>query len=226
MWIRNAVSKDTYSGYENDRFGWNFLNDNSDVRDELGHGTQVAGIIAGAIAGKKNIRILPIKALDRSGTGRVSEIVEAIDYALIRRAAVINCSFGTPSYSRALLEAVNRAEIVGTVVVAAAGNQSSHIAVSPFYPASYQLDKARNLISVAAANEKGMLAGFSNYSVHIAAAGENLLTAHPGRQYVRMTGTSAAAGIVAAAAAGLKNLRAWVSATTIRDTLIKGAIKQ
>ena len=41
-----------------------------------------------------------------------------MDYAVTHHAAVINCSFGAPAYSRAMLDAIRRAETAGVIVVA------------------------------------------------------------------------------------------------------------
>jgi RHS repeat-associated protein len=219
---------DDHNGFVDDLSGWNFVADNGDVRDDIGHGTQVAGIIADAagIRPEAATRIMPLKALDQSGTGTIADIVEAMDYAVARHVAVINCSFGTPGHSKALLEAVKRAEMAGIVVVAAAGNEGKDLSQSPFYPASFHTDQARNLISVAATEERKRgevrLAGFSNFNADIAAPG-TIRTTDLNNSHVDLTGTSAAAGSVTGAVARLKEARGWVSAQTIRDSLLKTA---
>ena len=220
----NGVDDDR-NGFVDDLHGWNFTADNHDIRDDIGHGTQVAGIIAKAAGiqavqrgqtgqrGRREAatRILPLKALDQSGTGTVAEVVEAMDYAVARHAAVINCSFGTTGFSLALLNAVKRAETAGIVVVAAAGNEAKDLSLSPFYPASFHTDQVRNLISVAATDERKpgevMLAGFSNFNADIAAPGTDIRTTHLNNSHVNLTGTSAAAGSVTGAVARLKRVR-------------------
>jgi subtilisin family serine protease len=179
LWL-NAVEKsglsgsdDDSNGFADDARGWNFIDDSNDINDDNGHGTQVAGIITQSRA---NLSILPLKALDRTGRGTIAEVVEAIDYAVARRAAVINCSFGAPAYSRAMFDAIQRAETAGIVVVAAAGNNGRDLSKSSFYPASYRLP---NLISVAATDEHDLLTSFSNYSADIAAPGTDIRTTHP-----------------------------------------------
>jgi hypothetical protein len=62
-----------------------------------------------------------------------------------------------------------------------------------------------------------------NFVADIAAPGENIRTAHLGNSYISLTGTSASAGFVAAAAGLLKSRRGWVSAQTIRQTIIESA---
>ncbi len=221
---------DDSNGFIDDLRGWNFVADNNDVSDEIGHGTQVAGIIAARISrlrsrisNHQSIRILPIRALNKNGDGTVADVVEAIDYAVARRAAVINCSFGTPAFSHALLEAIKRAETAGIVVIAAAGNRGQNLSESPFYPASYRNHQAQNLISVAATGRNKLLAGFSNFAADIAAPGENVRTAHRGNSYIYLNGTSASAGFVAATAGALKSIRGFVSAQSIRETILKSA---
>jgi hypothetical protein len=210
--LRHALSSDE---------GWNFIDDDSNLADDNGHGTQVAGVIQSAISNSQSqIRILPLKALDRSGDGTIADVVEAIDYAIAKHAAVINCSFGAPAYSHAMLDAIKRAETAGLVVVAAAGNSGNDLSQSSFYPASY---RTSNLISVAASDRHNTLASFSNFSADIAAPGVEIRTAHRKNSHVHLTGTSAAAGFVSSAAGLLKSARGWVSARTIRETILKSA---
>src|SRR5205085_11507075 len=107
--------------------------------------------------------------LDATGSGAISDVVEAMDYAVAHGAGVINCSFGTSGFSQALLDAINRAGTAGVLVVASAGNSSQDLTSAPYYPASYS---AGNLISVAATTNYDGLANFSNWgatSVQIAA---------------------------------------------------------
>ncbi|MGH9844541.1 MAG: S8 family serine peptidase, partial [Blastocatellia bacterium] len=202
--------------------GWNFITNDNNSADDNGHGTQIAGIIVqSAISNlQSSIKLLPLKALDHTGTGTVANVVEAMDYAVAHHAAVINCSFGAPAYSRTMIEAIQRAETAGIVVVAAAGNNGSNLSQSSFYPASYRLP---NLLSVAASDDHNSLAQFSNFAADIAAPGVGIRTAHRGNRQVSLTGTSASAGFVAGAAALLKSKRGWVSAQTIRETLLKSA---
>src|SRR5262249_52315040 len=105
-------SDDDRNGFTNDTRGWNFTDDSNDITDDNGHGTQTAGIIPqSAIRNPRvPIRILPLKALDHTGRGTIADVVEAMDYAVARHAAVINCSFGAPAYSRAMFDAIKRAE--------------------------------------------------------------------------------------------------------------------
>jgi len=236
LWVNQAEAKgeasqdDDGDGYVDDVAGWNFVNDTNDVADDHGHGTQVSGIIAAEgnnAAGITGVMwqasLMPLKALDASGKGTVAGVIEAIDFAVAHGAAVINCSFGTGAYSQGLLEAINRASMSGTLVVAAAGNSGKSLDRAPYYPAGYN---AGNLISVAATTNGDQLASFSNWGasgVQIAAPGIDVLTTQRGGGYVSLTGTSAAAPLVAGVAGLLKTVRGWVSAQTVRQSLIAGA---
>ena len=120
--------------------------------DDEGHGTFVAGIAAASgdngegIAGVAwGARILPVKVLDCTATGRISDAVAGIRYAARMGAQVINISFGTPNDSPALREAVAFAQAQGAVVVASAGNDGRS---GVTFPARYP-----GVLSVAASGE-------------------------------------------------------------------------
>jgi len=117
--------------------------------DDEGHGTFVAGIAAAAgdngtgMAGIAwNARILPVKVLDCTATGRISDAAAGIRYAASMGADVINVSFGTLTDSPALAEAVAFARARGAVIVASAGNDGRR---GITYPAAYP-----GVVSVAA----------------------------------------------------------------------------
>ena len=125
------------SGQRVDRFV-DFVNGQTAAYDDYGHGTHVAGIIAGngldssgARTGvAPGARLTVLKVLDGSGSGRISDVIAAIDYVVENKNSlnirVINLSVATGVYESyntdPLTLATQRAVRAGIVVVAAAGN--------------------------------------------------------------------------------------------------------
>jgi subtilisin family serine protease len=183
----NGVDDDN-NGYIDDPNGWDFHYNDATVHDLDRHGTHVAGTIAASVNGDgvvgvaPNVEVMALKFLGPRG-GTISNAIKAIEYAKSEGAKISNNSWGGGGYSQALKDAIDAS---GMLFVAAAGNgggdglgddNDQH----PFYPASYD---APNVLSVAAINRMGNLAGFSNYgatSVDISAPGVNVLSSLPGR---------------------------------------------
>ena len=189
------------TGYIDDFFGWDFFDNDNIPFDEHGHGTLVASIIAaessnnlGIKGVSPNAQILPIRVLNDFGRGHIpflgiSDLVFALDYALIRNARIINLSIGGLDFSFAEKLFFNVLEEAGVLVVVAAGNGGfdgigDDNDLVPTYPASYT---NTNIISVAALDRSGRLAYFSNYganSVDIVAPGTDILGADLSRETI------------------------------------------
>lgn len=110
--------------------GFNILEPNRSSQDDNGHGTQVASIIHYL---EPHIKIMPIKAIPRSGVATKKELAQGIITAVNLGAKIINISAGVVSSSSDLENAVNYAEKRGVLVVAAVGGGGSGIE----YPAAY-----------------------------------------------------------------------------------------
>lgn len=221
------------NGKVDDWIGWNFVNDSNNPSDDNGHGTHVAGT-AGAEGDMDdgirgvcwNSKLMVLKAFDAYGFGYVSDAIDAIDYARLNGASVINASWGFP-YALSLYQAIERAMSSGVVVVAAAGNDNRNIDQYHYhYPAGYNLD---NIITVAATDYNDLLSSFSNYGhyyVHLGAPGGtdssqstyNILSSMIGGGFAYMCGTSMAAPHVTGAVALVQGQRPtidWLQARTI-----------
>ncbi|HEX6584924.1 MAG TPA: S8 family serine peptidase [Thermoleophilaceae bacterium] len=151
------------------------------------HGTHVAGTAAGqdddglGIAGvAPDAQIMAVRVLDGDGGGSSADIGDGIAYAAREGADVINLSLGGFGASDNFMsDGVTVAAQNNAVVVAAAGNEGSNNddPATPTVPCN--LPHA-NLVCIAAVNEAGNLAGFSNFgpaSVDVAAPGTNILSA-------------------------------------------------
>ena len=202
----NGVDDDG-NGYVDDVHGWDFYGRDNDSSDENGHGTHVAGTIGaaggngiGVVGVLRRCRIVPLRFIGPQG-GFVSDAVAAVDYCRVKGVKVSNNSWGGGGYSQALYDAIANARAAGHVFVAAAGNSGLNTDSQRAYPAAYDLD---NIVSVAAANNDGLRASFSNYgvqSVDLAAPGVAILSTWPGGGYQWLQGTSMACPHVAGAVA-------------------------
>lgn len=233
-WVNQAEKvnnrDDDGNGLTDDLYGWDWVTGTGTIRDEQGHGTIVAGIIAaqgnnqmGTTGVMWRASLMSLRVLDNTGTGDVADAVEAIDYAVEHGAQVINCSWGMDDESDILKDAIDRAGKKGVVVVTSAGNDTRDLEATPYYPASYELS---NLISVASTDQFDHLTSFTNYGaarVTIAAPGTDILTTQMGGGYRSVTGTSASAPLVSGVAGLVKTLRPWLTAAGTRAAIIDGA---
>ncbi len=220
---------DDQDGFVDDVHGWNFVNNNANINDGLGHGTHVAGILGAAsnnaygVAGVNwNARLMILKFIGSDGSGSVDNAVQAIYYAVQHGARVINASWGGPDYSQALDDAIRYAGNQGVVFVTAAGNESANNDITPSYPA---LDRLPNQISVAAIDASGNLASFSNYgvkTVDIAAPGVDILSTVP-HGYASYSGTSMATPFVAGVVSLVVGLHPNWSATQLVQQVLATA---
>jgi subtilisin family serine protease len=165
--------------------GWDFVDDDAWPQDATGHGTHVAGIIAGCgnngrgVAGVSwRARVMPLRFINAFNVGATSDAIAAIEYAVTHGARIINCSWGGSAPSAALRMVMQNAP---ALFVCAAGNAGGDSDQTPFYPAAYGLP---NQLSVAASDQMDRLAWFSNYGrqgVDVAAPGVNVYGLESGR---------------------------------------------
>ncbi len=202
----NGVDDDG-NGFVDDVNGWNFYDGNNSTFVDAGqdfHGTHVAGSI-GAVGNNGigvtgvawHVKLMSLKFLGGpQGKGSTSNAVRGINYAIDLRSRgvnvrVINASWGGGNESQALRQAISDANNAGILFVCAAGNGGTNTDDDPDFPAAYSIDQS-NAISVAALNQSGSLAPFSNFghnSVSVAAPGVSIISTYP-FGYSSLQGTS------------------------------------
>ncbi|MBX4205526.1 MAG: S8 family serine peptidase [Candidatus Doudnabacteria bacterium] len=216
---------------------------NSDS-DDNGHGTAVSGVI-GAIPNNQkglaginwNVSIMPVKALDASGNGELSDISAGIIWAADHGANIINLSLGGSGFPNniTMANAISYAFGKGVLIVAAAGNdtanQGANLDTNPVYPVC--ADNGQNMVlGVAASDNLDRKATFSNFGINcvdITAPGKKILTtaflpSDPSNNIlIYASGTSLATPVVAGVAALIKAQNPNYTNIQIRNLILKTA---
>ncbi len=156
--------------------GYDFVGRDSHPNDENGHGTHISGIIAGTMNNNMGVagiapkaQIMPLKILDKYGSGTIAGLAEAIRWGADHGAQVINMSVGSPEASPVLTDALSYAYRKGVVLVSAVGNDGTDKVLYPAAERDY-------VIAVGAAGMDGSRAPYSN-------TGESLDMLAPGGDF-------------------------------------------
>ncbi|KUO04919.1 S8 family peptidase [Streptomyces caeruleatus] len=139
-------------------YGWDFVGGDRTASDGNGHGTHVAGTIAGKQYGvAKNAKVVAVRVLDNAGGGTTAQVIAGIDWVTrhARKPAVANVSLG--GYRNAQLDAAVRNSIAsGVTYTVAAGNDG--LPAGLYSPAA-----VKEAITVGATDKQDARAGFSNF---------------------------------------------------------------
>ena len=235
MWTNDAEKNgtagvdDDNNGVVDDIYGYNAITGTGNAKDDQGHGSHCAGTIGAranngiGVAGVNwNVRMMAVKFLDAGGSGSLADAIKAIDYATKMGAHVLSNSWGGGGFSQTLLDSIQRSNDAGAIFIAAAGNSYNNNDSSPSYPATYQV---ANVMSVAAIDNRGAKADFSNYgkkTVHLGAPGVNVMST-TGGGYQSYSGTSMATPHVAGVAALLWANEPNLTAAEVKARLIATA---
>lgn len=205
--------------------GYNVIAPDEAPNDDVGHGTHVAGIISANVNNGEGIagmmwggKILPVKALDKSGSGTTYSVAQGIIWATDHGAKVINMSLGNYADAEFLHEAIKYAYDHDVVLIAATGNDNTE---RPGYPAAYP-----EVLSVSATDANMQRASFSNYGdyIEVMAPGESIASTYPDNEYAALSGTSMASPHVAALAALVRSINPELKNTEVMDIIRQNVI--
>lgn len=214
------------SGYANSPFiqaAYDAVSPGVEVGDQLGHGTQMALIAAGAVNplgaaadASAGSPVVAIRAFDDNGFTSNYTLMRGIDYAIEQGARVLSLSWGSETPSALLESATRYAAAKGLILVAAAGNAPTG---NPVYPAAYE-----NVIGVGALTPNGDAWDQSNFGEFVALSAPGLADLPVGYKGDPGTyaGTSIATAYTARRVAAIMNRNPDADRATILRILIEG----
>lgn len=190
--------KSTHFEIQNNIAGAQNFSASEGVEDKCGHSTFVSGIIAaeknndGIIGVAPKAKIYFVKAIDDSGNGSPSALVQAIMWATEKKVNIISISAGMFVDFKPLHQAVQKAYENNIIIVAACGNTGTRY-YDVAFPARYP-----EVIGVAAYDQKHETAPFSSRGVNVrfALPGVDIYSTWLDNQFAKMSGTSFSAPIL------------------------------
>ncbi|MDT0651161.1 S8 family peptidase [Autumnicola edwardsiae] len=238
---RAIVGDDPYN-INDINYGNNEVDGPTPDKEDVKHGTHVAGIIAaqrnnniGIDGVANNVEIMAIRAVP-DGDEYDKDIALAIRYAVDNGAKVINTSFGkyfsaNPEW---VTDALRYAAENDVLIVNAAGNESIDLDQTSVFP-NDQFPEAPEEVSdsfltVGALNfEYGseLVSGFSNYgrtNVDVFAPGSKIWSTTPNNEYEFLQGTSMAAPAVTGVAAMIRSYYPNLSAAQVKEIIIQSGL--
>lgn len=206
--------------------GVSFADENAlDYRKDLnGHGTHVAGIIAGQGSIVKNFGVAPnvdlysIKVTDELGYTTFEKILDGLEWAINHDIDILNMSLGWYTDSTTIESVLQTAYEKNILIIAAAGNEAYSYSG---YPARYP-----SVISVSSLDHNKYISSFSNYgeTIEFSAFGEFIYSTYLNDSYAFLSGTSMAAPYVTAVFALYKEAYPHLTNNELRKLLQRKAV--
>ncbi len=227
-YVLDTGIRKTHTEFENRASdGYDFIDNDSVAQDCNGHGTHVAGTVAGKTYGvAKQAKVVGVRVLDCGGSGAWDGIIRAIDWVTQNgtKPAVVNMSLGGSGTNSALENAVRRSIGAGFTYVLAGGNSGQD--ACGFTPA-----RTPEAITVGASDQSDKRsiysAGSSNFGscLDIWAPGSSIVSASHNSNSGTATkgGTSMASPHVAGAAALVLSANPSATPAQVRSALVGAA---
>jgi subtilisin family serine protease len=249
---------DDLNGYVDDINGWNFVENNATVRptvfdisddkEAVRHGTLVGGLIGAkgnnglwGTGLSQNISLMTLRAIRSDGSGSISAVIKAIQYAVDNGANVLSLSFMGDKFDQRVYDALRNAYDHGVVIVSAAGNYDSQTENGDtgkrvIYPGCFDAEDnfGENwILSVGSIDGSDKLSDFSEYGkcLDILAPGEYIFSTEryaPQYGYSNQFGgpwfgTSFSAPLVAGVAALIKSIHPEYTPNEVIKTILSTA---
>ncbi|MDQ0337746.1 subtilisin family serine protease [Caldalkalibacillus uzonensis] len=201
------------------------FSDEKRAKDRHGHGTHLAGIIAGfsPVRNKKNAKrfhgvfprlpLVNVKAFNKGGTSTISRIILALEWCIAENIRLVNMSFGLDQNHPALYEAIQACADKGMLMTAASGNGGRP---GLKYPARY-----REVIAVGSINHDDQVSHFSQFGtdLDVVAPGEEICSTWRNGRFNILSGTSMACAHVTGTIALMLALKPDLTTAEIRHIL-------
>lgn len=170
--------------------GVNTYSTTSPFIDENGHGTHVAGTVAalnnsfGVVGVAPKVELYALKCFSPDGVADLTDIAQAIDWAIHHQIRILNMSFGSREGSQVLHRAIKAALDAGIIMIASSGNSSETLD----FPAKYP-----EVLAIGALDRNNRVPGFSNFgkTLNYVEPGVDILSTWPVTPgYNTLSGTS------------------------------------
>ncbi|MFP3415618.1 S8 family peptidase [Bacillus sp. SIMBA_074] len=204
--------------------GVSFLDYTTSYNDDNGHGTHIAGIVGaldnnkGIIGVAPGIDLYSVKALDKDGNGKYSNVIKGIDWAINNHIKIISMSINGTQESVSFEKAAELAYQKGILLVSSAGNKGYFNEDSVMIPAKYD-----SVISVGALDEENKRWEFSSRGkeLELMAPGTDILSTSFNGDYIKDSGSSMAAAYVTGLAALIMEKDPLLTNQQVRGVLQK-----
>ncbi len=212
--------------------GYSSVEPGKQPKDDMGHGTHVAGIAAAStdngegVAGlASNCKILPVRVLG-TRAGSAATIAEGLIWAADHGADVVNMSLGFYDENETVAKAVQYALSKNVVLVATMGNNNLE---KRRYPAAYP-----GVIAVGSTDKADQKSSFSNFGswMSVSAPGTDILSTFPTypvgiqgpAKYATLSGTSMAAPLVAGLCGLVRSKNPGMTPAAVKQLLESTAV--